>query len=174
MNNVFLGIDPGLHGAIAKWFKDENELFIYDMPTTKIRGKLRVDEDALLLLLGNELIGVDVVTIEKVGAMPQQGVGSTATFMRHAGILVGACRMAAMMNGNLVVNEVTPATWKAACGLVLPAGSTLKARKDASRMLARRLFPEDGSMFLRAKDDGRAEAALLARHGSRAVSSNAG
>jgi hypothetical protein len=49
---------------------------------------------------------------------------------------------------------VTPATWTKAVGRV--------AGKDASRMRAMELFPSKADLFKRAKDDGRADAALIA------------
>jgi hypothetical protein len=49
---------------------------------------------------------------------------------------------------------VTPAAWTKSVGRA--------AGKDASRMRAMELFPSKAELFKRAKDDGRADAALIA------------
>jgi crossover junction endodeoxyribonuclease RuvC len=50
---------------------------------------------------------------------------------------------------------ITPACWKRAVGLTL-------ASKDAARSEAIRRWPGHAALFARVKDDGRAEAALIA------------
>jgi crossover junction endodeoxyribonuclease RuvC len=52
---------------------------------------------------------------------------------------------------------VSPAKWK--------KRFSLARDKDASRAAAIRLFPERSDLFLRKKDDGRAEATLIALYG---------
>lgn len=159
---VVVGIDPGLHGAIATWFPREQELYVRDMPVLASRRKLRIDEDALLKLLCDELTGADRVVIEKVGVMPKQGIASAGSFMRGAGIVVGACKMAAAMLQTLDVVELHPTKWKFQAGVIAPAGSASVARKKLSRERAMKLFPAHAGLFARVKDDGRAEASLLA------------
>lgn len=53
---------------------------------------------------------------------------------------------------------ISPAKWK--------KHFNLNRDKDASRLLATRLYPKNAKDFLRKKDDGRAEALLIARYGS--------
>jgi hypothetical protein len=55
------------------------------------------------------------------------------------------------------VELVTPATWKRT--LSVPAG------KDGARLRASQLLPAHGGHWRRAKDDGRAEASMLAWYG---------
>jgi len=70
-------------------------------------------------------------------------------FGRSAGIIEGV--VAAM---HFPSTYVTPAAWTKAVGRA--------AGKDASRMRAMELFPSKADLFKRAKDDGRADAALIA------------
>ena len=43
--------------------------------------------------------------------------------------------------------------------------AAVPADKNAARMMATRLWPDHSNLFARVKDDGRAEAALLAKWG---------
>jgi crossover junction endodeoxyribonuclease RuvC len=70
-------------------------------------------------------------------------------FGRSAGIIEGV--VAALQRP---YTYVTPAVWTKAVGRA--------AGKDASRMRAMELLPAKADLFKRAKDDGRADAALIA------------
>ena len=152
--NYVIGIDPGISGAIA-FFKDGKLDTIHDMPTLKIASgktmKSHISAIGLVRILEtSELVHGSVhIVIEKVGAMPGQGVTSMFNFGRSAGIIEGV--VAALQRP---YTYVTPATWTKAVGRA--------AGKDASRMRAMELFPTRADLFKRAKDDGRADAALIA------------
>jgi crossover junction endodeoxyribonuclease RuvC len=75
-------------------------------------------------------------------------------FGRSLGVVEGV--LAAL---NVPVTYVAPATWTKALGKA--------AGKDASRQRAIELFPAMSEHFKRVKDDGRAEAALIAMWGIR-------
>ena len=62
------------------------------------------------------------------------------------------------------VEFTTPAQWKGKLGL-------LNSGKGASREKAVNLFPSTESYLARVKDDGRAEALLLAHYGRKFLSS---
>jgi crossover junction endodeoxyribonuclease RuvC len=165
-NKVVVGIDPGLTGAIATYFSEGKTLFVRDMPTVKVRGKLRIDYDALIDLLADELAFADRVVIERVSPMPGgQGIASTASFIRGAGFLTGAAKMFARLIGDFEVVEVAPAQWKLETGIRVPVKATRAQRKTASRERAMLLLPNHADLFARVKDDGRAEASLLALWG---------
>ena len=83
--------------------------------------------------------------------MPKQGVASSFTFGRTLGVAETA---AAALGAPVLY--LPPATWKKAMGLT--------SDKEASRALATSLFPLDAAQWSRKKDDGRAEAALLAHY----------
>lgn len=139
------GIDPGFTGAIA--FLSDSSLSVYDLPIKKIMNKKQVCGKQLTKLFKKH--AVDICVIEDVHSMPDQGVASTFTFGYNAGILLGVAEAL-----GIKVLKVKPAAWKSALNL--------SKDKKKSLALAIKLFPEYKDLFKRAKDDGRAEAALLA------------
>ena len=149
----FMGVDPGAFGAVAILDKDSRELVIIDMPTLKVKRGPRVVNQVDAHMLANALrsyITPDTsALIEKVHAMPGQGVSSMFSFGRAAGIVEG------VLAGLSVPFElIPPATW-------IKSMRTFGG-KDGSRQRAQELFPDYAHLFARKKDDGRAEAALLA------------
>lgn len=87
--------------------------------------------------------------------MPKDGPVQAFSFGKSA----GAIEMGAVFSGGKRV-LVRPSIWKTQLGLT-------GQDKSASRNLAARLFPAYSEFFKRVKDDGRAEAVLLAYYGSR-------
>lgn len=156
MSKYSIGIDPGLSGAIA--IISPESLKIFDMPTMtverngKAKRQVSASELAEMLYLYS---GRDChVYVEKVSAMAGQGVTSVFSFGRSFGMIEGI--LAAF---KMPVTFVPPATWVKAVGR--------GQGKDASRARAMELFPSDQDQFKRVKDDGRADAALIAYWGSR-------
>lgn len=148
---LVLGIDPGKTGALAL-VQDRRVLEILDMPTKVLRrGKNECDP----FLVGNwiaaqqVLYGIDHCILERVSSRPGQGVASTFDFGHSFGVVRGA--VAAL---EIPTTLVTPAEWKKK--LRVPAA------KNAARGRASELMPQAAGRWLRVKDDGRAEAALLA------------
>jgi crossover junction endodeoxyribonuclease RuvC len=92
------------------------------------------------------------VYVERVSAMAGQGVTSVFSFGRSFGMIEGI--LAAL---KMPVTFVAPATWTRAIGR--------SPGKDASRARAMELFPNYEYFFKRVKDDGRADAALIAHWG---------
>lgn len=152
-----VGIDPGLDGAIALIVVgDRPKLLVEDMPTNLIqRGK---GEKRLVSSLGLMQIvrnmQPDHVFIEKVGAMPGQGVTSMFGFGFSAGMIEGI--VAAL---ELPYSYLTPQQWQQL--------ARVSGGKDGSREKASRLFPTDADLFLRKKDNGRSDAACIAYAGAR-------
>lgn len=147
--NLTLGIDPGKTGALAFLDDDGNLAHLEDMPDLT-GAALGAWVRALL-----DDLSPDTVTaawVEKVGPMPRQGVRSVWTFGEGYGALLGA-----LGAFGIPVHHVTPATWKKHFGL--------SKDKDLSRQRAVELWPADASRWARKKDDGRAEACLIARYG---------
>ena len=91
--------------------------------------------------------------VEFVGARPGEGAVGAFAFGRSRGICEGVL-------GALSVSATTiaPAAWKRAVGI--PPGK--EGAKDAARAEAIRRWPAHSALFARVKDDGRAEAALIA------------
>ena len=151
-----IGIDPGLSGAIAVLYGET--LRVIDMPTMTVerngKAKRQVSASELAELIYS-CQGEDChVYCERVGAMAGQGVTSVFSFGRSFGMIEGI--LAAF---KLPVTYVAPATWVKAVGR--------GQGKDASRARAMELFPNNQTDFKRVKDDGRADAALIAYWGSR-------
>jgi len=154
---MIIGVDPGFTGAIAFDFKTLG-LKVYDLPLTMYNKRKQVDPAALNTLIRNNYSTVSaIVVLEDVHAMPKQGLVSTFRFGYNAGILLGV-----LSTHDLTIVRVKPAVWKSALGLT--------SNKKDSLTLARKLFPEQADLFKRAKDDGRAEAALLAHFGRKYLS----
>lgn len=148
MSEVVCAIDPGARGAIA-WVSGDGHLIdVEDMPMSEVRGKLRVSAAGVALTLRARR--ADLVVIEGVGSMPGQGVASSFAFGYAAGLLEGV----AIALG-LPVEIVFAAVWKRRAGV--------PKDKGAARQMANRLWPGAADRFKRVKDDGRAEACLLAR-----------
>lgn len=158
-----VGVDPGASGALALIDVDGSSavlLAVEDMPVGEIKiGKTlkrRVSPGMVSAVLEEWKAehGIDRAYIEQVNAMPRQGVSSTFAFGMAFGIALGA------LAGNQVETHlVTPAQWKNQ--LRLTPG------KDDPRMVAATRFPDDAKRFIRKKDDGRAEACLIALAGWR-------
>lgn len=154
MTTPILAIDPGLTGALAVY--DGKHLNVMDMPTYTVRGKTRVN----LHELAANVCALDLVrtaVVEHVGAMPKQGVGSAFNFGFTTGAIHGI--LAAL---GFETHTVPPAQWRFGVGLNRVDGADHKARKSSSRARAIELFPEYAHLFARVKDDGRADAALMA------------
>lgn len=156
--NYFVGIDPGLGGAIVAYNATTSELLTWEMPTftVKSNGKNRrkIDYHGLgrigVIIAG---LGVKKALIEHVTAMPGQGVTSMFSF----GVAAGAAEMMLAYTG-VPYDTVTPVKWKKAM--------RVSGNKDEARRMASRLFPKQSELFSRVKDDGRAEAALIAYYAS--------
>ena len=153
-----IGIDPGLSGAIAVLTEEpmQTSLQIHDMPVMTVdrngKAKRQVSANELAELL-NLYAGKDChVCCERVSAMAGQGVTSVFSFGRSFGMIEGI--LAAL---KMPVTFVAPATWTRAIGR--------SPGKDASRARAMELFPNYEYFFKRVKDDGRADAALIAHWG---------
>lgn len=151
----WIGIDPGLSGAIAI-IDEGGGLTIVDTPAVVVKKPGRRDyltSNMALLLRGCS----DAAAALEMGIpMPSQASNTTYLMGRGGGLWEGI--LAAY---GIPYDLVRPQAWKKALGIA--PGSD----KGASRMLAQRLFPAYADLFARVKDDGRAEAALLAEHRKR-------
>ena len=147
---VIFGIDPGFTGAISIYRPSLDLIEVHDMPVMKsAKGKTILNLHGVLDLLGREDDTPHMAVIEQVGAMPGQGVSSTFRFGEGYGQLTMA--IAAQ---RLPVRYVTPQKWK--------RHFSLSREKGLSRSVASQRFPQIAAQFARVKDDGRAEACLIA------------
>jgi crossover junction endodeoxyribonuclease RuvC len=154
--HLICGIDPGLSGSIAYYDPLDGYLrHVFDMPIQSTKsGKNEIDAKSLANLIGKLSSETILAVIEDPHAMPEQGVTSTFNFGKGCGIVIG------IVAGNLIPFHLTrPSVWKAVMGL--------SSDKNLSRKKAIAKWPMHESVFKRKKDDGRAEAALLALFGER-------
>lgn len=145
-----LGVDPGCYGALAL-VEDGRFVAVDDMPILKIRrgktDKAEVDGHRIRDII--KLYEADVLVVEQVGGMTGQSASAAFNFGRAA----GAVEYTGTALG-LRVERVAPITWKKAL--------RVNPGKDGSLFMAKRLWPGAAHLFARKKDDGRAEAALIA------------
>lgn len=150
-----VGIDPGIRGGIALLDNKGKFVQVWNMPIeAKRKGGHRVDAHALLDIAREitEQGAVEVVVIESTSAMPGQGVST----MFQMGDSLGTVRVfAAVVSPRIEL--VHPARWKKAVGV----GSN----KGHSLARARQLWPEARSCISLKKDEGLAEALLIAYYG---------
>ena len=144
---IVLGIDPGKNGAFAIYDTGTTKIFAADAP--KVIEKI----DPVTFAAELAIWSPDRAVIERVHSMPKQGVASSFNFGLAYGVVLGI--VAAMKVPTL---HVAPTKWKKHFGL--------SSDKEQSRARALQLWPERAELFKRKKDDGRAEAALLAKYGA--------
>jgi crossover junction endodeoxyribonuclease RuvC len=152
---IILGIDPGLSGALAFLDTETNIVAVEDMPTVTVIRNKKEKREVSPQLIAAAIIKrhVDAAYLERVNAMTGQGVSSVFSFGRSAGVIEGV--LAAF---DIPTTLVLPLTWQRAMDV--------RGGKDASRERAMQLFPASAELFQRKKDDGRADAALIAKYGS--------
>lgn len=151
MSALILGVDPGKSGALALIDEDGVLVDVHDMPdaTGAALGAHLRD-----LLADHSPHIIAAAWVELVGSRPGQGVASTFKFGANWGAILGA--LGAL---EVPVELRTPAQWKKAMRVT--------ADKASSRQRAAEHWPSDAGRFARVKDDGRAEACLLAEYGRR-------
>jgi crossover junction endodeoxyribonuclease RuvC len=159
---IVLGVDPGIHGAMAWYDTEDRYLFLADIPTVSAkRGKTAKDVDGTELanLLVTKFVNsqeVHTAFVEQVSSRPRQG--GQFSFGVNYGRVLGVLEA----TGIPVVNA-SPQKWKQAMGL-------RTQDKGMSVRLAAELFPDYAHNFYGPRGaglDGRAEAALIAYWGSK-------
>jgi len=141
MNKLIAAVDPGKTGAIALLYSDLS-LYIEDIP-----------------VFGKEVSAAGIAAIFKefppthvyIESVNSFGMGRQSAFNFGQGLGVIKGVLGALTTP---YSSVTPSKWK--------SHYNLGRDKDAARAAATRLFPQNANQFTRKKDDGRAEAALLA------------
>lgn len=161
-----LGIDPGLDGGIAmmdgsRLSMELGRISIEPMPTTG-GTKRSVDGGSLCVLLRGWIIDkpIDHVFLERVGAMPGQGVTSMFNFGEGYGVIKGV--LSAL---HIPYTLVSPQKWQNAIGV-----AKSKDTKGAAATRAAQLFPGvdfRASARCRKPHDGMVDAALIAAYGVR-------
>jgi len=149
---IYCGIDPGNTGAIAI-FKKKKIIALYDMPTEiKLTGKgLQTSAPKLAKIL--KWWGIKKAFVERVHAMPGQGVTSMFTFGRGTGVIEGvSCTL------GIDIIFVTPQAWKKEFILI-------KKEKDSCRIKAIKRFPKRKESLRLKKNIGRADSIFIGLYG---------
>lgn len=151
-----LGVDIGASGVIAMLSRAGDLLAVHDMPTLNDgpAGRRAVNAPLLAKLVYNA--HATLAYVELVAARPGEGAVGAFGFGRSRGVKEGVLAAYAVP-----VTSTAPAAWKRALGL--PAGRL--GATDAARSEAIRRWPDKAGLFARAKDDGRADACLIALAG---------
>jgi len=152
---AIIAIDPGISGGIAALAPDGSFFLVRAMPTNRKKsGRNEVDVAWLYSVLSAMREGLKAPplgVIELVSAMPGQGVSG----MFSLGDSFGSARALLTILCHEVL-YVAPGKWKKAMGL--------NKDKAYSLTVARRMFPDAREHISRKKDEGLAEALLLARY----------
>lgn len=157
---IVLGVDPGATGALA--FVDGSVILCmidhstwanHHQPYKELRAVLWSQHHPAIVVIEQQharaTYGAD--------GKRKQGIASTWKYAAHYGILLGC-----LTAYDVPIHEVDPGVWKGA--MHLPGGRD----KTKSLELARLMWPHEAHEFFRyKKNDGRAEAALIAEYGKR-------
>jgi crossover junction endodeoxyribonuclease RuvC len=155
--NLSVGIDPGLRGAVAALDHAGAVVGLWPMPIAggEVHAAGLADLIRSLRCLDSHQ-DIGRVYIEKVGAMPKQGVASTFKFGTGWGMVRGVC--AAL---GLSVNLVPPIVWKKKVLLGLPHDKAGAVQLCTSRWPTAELILPG----CRVPHDGIADALCLAEYG---------
>lgn len=155
--SIYIGIDPGLFGAVAGIDHRGHIISVQDTPIVKVKkskGYKNAYVDSQMAAILSVLIQAAGATgcqvaLENVHAMPGQGV----TAMFNMGVGLGLWR-GIITTLKLPFTFVEPVVWKKEMGIIKGAN------KGESIVRAAQLFPT--ADLARKKDDGRADALLMA------------
>ena len=167
---IFIGVDPGLTGALAFIDSATGAAAIEDIPTVALTGKglvqRRIDGQALAQVVRRHMPADETCTVvcEAVHAMGGNSMQTMGSLLRSLGAIEAVfdvLRHPAAM--------VTPQTWQRLYGL---AGK--KAKREPGTVpeairIARELYPDAAQLLQRVKDHNRAEALLIAHYGLRSL-----
>lgn len=143
---MILGIDPGKSGAFALLNTDDMDVTTHDMPGT-------LEEKRVLIA---NIGKVRCAWIERPFFPRMIGIKNAVTIAQAYGEL-----KTCLFFAGIPTFEVDPSAWKKTM--------RLSTDKNASRALATQSFPDCSDQWARVKDDGRAEAALIALYGWRKI-----
>lgn len=140
-----VGIDPGMKGALA-YIDTEGRYSVFDMPIKPGHHKSdMVDTEMVKDIIESSWGKIDFVIIERPIWLKVNGSTQATNTWFNYGRLTAAFPD---------WGEVVPSAWKKEMGLS-------KNKRD-SREMAMSLFPNVAHQLTRARDDGRAEALLIA------------
>lgn len=164
---VYIGIDPGINGAIAAIFAD-GTYHVDSVPSVILNDKRNFDPSAMAALIKKYGCASEIF-LESVHAMPGNGAVSMFFFGRGFGIWEGV--LGALNKKHTLIS---PQQWKKGYPELAPVKGDPRTRaqikaaaKKNALILARNIFPKISHLLKREKDDGRAEALLMALYAAK-------
>lgn len=151
MKIFYIGIDPGKSGGIAVIDAEDGTKMLSPYSDEALLKTIR-----LVSMFEPNVAGAQCC-LEKVGAMPGQGVVSMFNFGKAYGYIKGVLEAY-----KIPYQEITPQRWKKEFGL--------NSDKTASVEVCRRLFPDVNLLATprcKKPHDGMAEALLMAEYARR-------
>src|SRR3984893_6120973 len=148
---MILGIDIGVTGGVAILSASGELIEVHAMPCLADGPAGRRAVNGPLLASIVFASHAAAAFVEGVNARPGEGAVGAFAFGRSRGVIEGVLAAAGVR-----CQFLTPACWKRAVGL--PPSRD----KDASRAAAIQRWPAKAELFSRKRDDGVAEAALIA------------
>lgn len=157
MPSFFIGIDPGSQGGFAVLDPEGNLVEVCDLPV--LDGEpVPADVAALVEAIApvaDLYCVVETPFVNNVTARTSQA----KQFLGY-GMLLGVLGAMGVPHG-----RIGPQRWKYTVGLPMSGKLTYAEKKDNSRQLAAKWWPDAAGKFARKRDDGRAEAALIGEAG---------
>ena len=150
MNEYVIGIDPGITGSICILSIDGKYIDHMLTPKMKVGKTNRINSAALVAWL-SQYKSASHCYLEKVHAMPGQGVSSMFSFGHSAGIVEGL-----VVALGVPLTLITPQSWKKKSGLI-------GKDKDAARTRAIQIYPDIRELDLKGKGQALADSILIAR-----------
>jgi len=164
---IMAGIDPGLSGALAFGYSS-GKIKLLDIPTLTIAGakksRREINVTSLLEMITEWYVTMGPtcpIAVEWQQAMPDmrgRKQGATSTFRTgfNYGLIIGL-----LESNGIPYHLVSPVSWKRGMMADMPK------EKSASIVAAKRIFPQSADQLTRKKDDGRADALLIAEYARR-------
>ena len=149
---IYIGVDPGKSGGYAIIAESETGRAVFAYPWDDVFFATEMSA------IANRKAEGIFAAVEKVGAMPGQGVKSMFNFGKNAGYIEGV--LSAL---GIPYQLILPATWKKEFSLI-------GKDKQASIVTCHKLFPDvdlKRSDRCRTDSDGKAEALLICEWGRR-------
>jgi hypothetical protein len=148
----YIGIDPGVHGAVAILDKQLNIIAVHDLPTRPqglggAKNSKRVCTLKFTEILKPYAVAGTAAIVEVAIVKPPMKLVASKTIGMNYGFVVAALELL-----GIAVHERSPSVWKRVLNL--------SDDKDASISLCTSLYPRDLHQFTR---HDRAEAILIPR-----------
>lgn len=153
------GLDPGIAGAIAI-IGPTGPVLLEDLATHQAQhgrsAKVKTELDLHAVCATLRAHAIEHCVLERVGPMPQQGLGSTWRFAESYGQLIGI-----VVALGIAMTLVRPQDWQ--------RHHHIGPAPDAARQRAMQLYPAVAPSLARKRDHHRADALLLASYGRHAL-----